>query len=264
MAYDVSLSPGLPSGLPGSLLGLAYRAADAIMAIYATPFETRAKDDRSPVTDADEAAEAVILSGLASLTPGLPVVAEEAAARGEIPDVAGGRFWLVDPLDGTREFIKRNGEFTVNIALIEQGVPVLGVVLTPVDGVAYLATAQGATRHRSRMDAVGEPIAARRVPAAGAVAMTSRSHPEAEAEAWLAGQQVASRMEAGSSLKFCRIAEGLADLYPRFAKISEWDTAAGQAVLEAAGGSVRDLEGQRLRYGKPAFRNSSFIARGRD
>ncbi len=256
----MSFDPTLPAGL----LRLAYDAADAIMAVYATPFETRSKDDRSPVTDADEAAEAVILAGLARLTHDLPVVAEEAAARGEIPDVAGKSFWLVDPVDGTREFIKRNGEFTVNIALIEQGLPVLGVVLTPVDGLAYLGGPQGARCHHGRDDATGQPIAARQIPAQGAVAMTSRSHPEAEAEAWLAGQSIAGRMEAGSSLKFCRIAEGLADVYPRFARINEWDTAAGQAVLEAAGGSVRDLEGRRLRYGKPAFRNPSFIARGRD
>lgn len=256
MAFDPALPPGL--------LRLAYDAADAIMAIYAAPFETRAKDDRSPVTDADEAAEAVILAGLAKLTPSIPVVAEEAAARGEIPAVAGQSFWLVDPVDGTREFIKRNGEFTVNIALIEQGVPVLGVVLTPVDGLAYLGMPQGARRYRGRADAVGEAIAARHVPAEGAVAMTSRSHPEAEAEAWLAGNRIAARMEAGSSLKFCRIAEGVADLYPRFAHINEWDTAAGQAVLEAAGGSVRDLQGRPLRYGKPGFKNPSFIARGTD
>ncbi|WP_374631630.1 3'(2'),5'-bisphosphate nucleotidase CysQ [Ferrovibrio sp.] len=254
--------------LPAGLLRLAYDAADAIMAVYASPFETRTKDDRSPVTDADEAAEAVILAGLARLTPGLPVVAEEAAARGAIPDVAGQSFWLVDPVDGTREFIKRNGEFTVNIALIIEGVPALGVVLTPVDGVAYLGATQkapqGARRHRGRDDAVGEAIAARRVPSAGAVAMTSRSHPEPEAVAWLDGQHIDRCMEAGSSLKFCRIAEGVADVYPRFARINEWDTAAGQAVLEAAGGSVRDMEGRPLRYGKPAFRNPSFIARGLD
>lgn len=246
------------------VLDIARRAGAAILAVYARDFEVEAKADRSPLTEADLAAHALIRDGLAALAPDIPLLSEESAPEDLSERRSWERYWLVDPLDGTREFIKRNGEFTVNIALIEQGAPVLGVVLTPVDGVAYLATAQGATRHRSRTDAVGEPIAARRVPAAGAVAMTSRSHPEAEAEAWLTGQRVASRMEAGSSLKFCRIAEGLADLYPRFAKISEWDTAAGQAVLEAAGGSVRDLEGQRLRYGKPAFRNSSFIARGRD
>ncbi|MBP7062853.1 MAG: 3'(2'),5'-bisphosphate nucleotidase CysQ [Ferrovibrio sp.] len=256
----LSENPALAAGLRA----LAQQAADAIMQVYATPFESRAKDDHSPVTDADEAAEAVILAGLAQLCPGVPVVAEECAARGEIPAIGNGPFWLVDPLDGTREFIKRNGEFTVNIALIEQGRPRLGVVLTPVDGRAYLGTPGGARRFRDATDQNGEPIQARAMPAEGADVLLSRSHPDPELAEWLAGQKVRRRLEAGSSLKFCRIAEGAADLYPRFARISEWDTAAGQAVLEAAGGSVRDWQGRPLLYGKPDFRNPGYLARGRD
>ncbi len=260
----LSDDPARVRTLAQNLRRLAEQAAAAIMAVYATPFESRAKDDKSPVTDADEAAEAVILRGLAELTPGLPVVAEECAARGEIPAIGNGPFWLVDPLDGTREFIKRNGEFTVNIALIEQGRPRLGVVLTPVDGRVYLGTPHGAWRFDGRQDAVGTRIHARAVPAAGADVMVSRSHPDPELEGWLAGQRLHRRLEAGSSLKFCRIAEGVADLYPRFARISEWDTAAGQAVLEAAGGSVRDWQGRPLLYGKPDFRNPGYLARGLD
>ncbi len=256
----LSSDPALALGLRR----LAEEAAAAILAIYATPFETRAKDDRSPVTDADEAAEAVILAGLAKLSPGVPVVAEECAARGDIPVVGKAPFWLVDPLDGTREFIKRNGEFTVNIALIEQGRPTLGVVLTPVDGMAYLGTPQGARRFQGATDQSGQAIRARAMPADGAYVMLSRSHPDPEMDHWLSSQRIRARLEAGSSLKFCRIAEGKADLYPRFASISEWDTAAGQAVLEAAGGSVRDWQGRPLAYGKPDFRNPGYLARGLD
>lgn len=243
---------------------LAEQAANAILAIYGTDFEARPKQDRSPVTDADEAAERIIVAGLRALTPDIPIVAEEATARGETPPHAGERFWLVDPLDGTREFVKRNGEFTVNIALIEHGRPVLGVVLCPVSGECFLGSAAGAWRYGGPGDRNGARISARTQPADGADAMVSRSHPEAAAEAWLATQKIRSRLEAGSSLKFCRIAEGRADVYPRMAQIREWDTAAGQAVLEAAGGSVRDLAGQPLCYGKPEYRNPEFIARGRD
>lgn len=250
--------------LAAALRRLAQLAADAILDVYQTPFEARSKQDRSPVTDADEAAERIIVAGLKALTPDIPIVAEEATARGETPERVGTRFWLVDPLDGTREFVKRNGEFTVNIALIENGEARLGVVLCPVGGLSYLGSPAGAWRYQGNDDFTGARIQARRAPPDGADAMVSRSHPEAAAEAWLSSQKIRSRLEAGSSLKFCRIAEGLADVYPRMARIREWDTAAGQAVLEAAGGSVRDLQGSRLLYGKPDYRNPEFIARGRD
>ncbi len=253
-----------------ALLPLARKAGDAIMAIYATPFVSRAKDDRSPVTDADDAAEEIILAGLQQLTPGIPVVAEELAARGEAPAVGDAPFWLVDPLDGTREFIDRNGEFTVNIALVERGQPVLGIVLAPALEIAWLGSAAGARRF-DRLHPDGKAIAARAVPAIAPQVLVSRNHREPAVESWLQQQLAPETRTVGSSLKFCQIAEGAADLYPRFASISEWDTAAGQAVLEAAGGAVmvwdisaaQPRETGALRYGKSQFRNPAFLARGR-
>lgn len=250
--------------LAATIHRLARDAGAAIMRIYATPFETRTKSDRSPVTDADEAAEAVILRGLAQATPGIPVVAEERVAAGEIPDVAGKAFWLVDPMDGTREFVSRNGEFTVNIALIEDGRPTLGVVYLPVPDIAYLAEGPGKARRFLHDDATGTLIAARQPPDDGLDVLASRSHPDPATEAWLRSVPVRQCVNAGSSLKFCRVAEGSADLYPRLAEIMEWDTAAGHAVVVAAGGSVRTLAGADLLYGKPGFRNPGFIVRGRD
>jgi 3'(2'), 5'-bisphosphate nucleotidase len=246
-----------------ALLTLAYDAGRAVMAVYATEFERRVKDDHSPVTDADEAAEEIILAGLDRLTPGMPVIAEEMAAAGRLPAIGEGPFWLVDPLDGTREFIARNGEFTVNIALVCEAKPRLGVVLAPAQrNTAWLGRPGGAFRFTAP-DSVGEPIAARVAPPFAAVALVSRSHREKEVEAWLARQDRVQTASVGSSLKFCRIAEGAADFYPRFASISEWDTAAGQAVLEAAGGEVVTWDGKPLTYGKPGFRNPGFLARGR-
>lgn len=253
-------------GLAHALLPLARDAGAAIMAVYATPFVARAKDDRSPVTDADDAAEAIILAGLHRLTPDIPVVAEELAARGEAPDVQGGRFWLVDPLDGTREFIERNGEFTVNIALIEQGRPVLGIVLAPAQDVAWLGSPAGALRF-DVANPDGRPIVARAVPRAAPMVLVSRNHREPAVDTWLKQLLGPETRTVGSSLKFCQIAEGHGDLYPRFASISEWDTAAGQAVLEAAGGAVMIWdasyrEAAPLHYGKKDFRNPAFVARG--
>lgn len=255
--------------LADALLPLAHDAGAAIMAIYATAFTSRAKDDRSPVTDADDAAEAVILAGLRKLTPGIPVVAEELAARGEAPDVGDGPFWLVDPLDGTREFIERNGEFTVNIALIENARPVIGIVLAPALEVAWLG-APGGARRFDRLHPDGKAIRARPVPKVSPLVLVSRNHREASVDTWLKQQVAPETKTVGSSLKFCQIAEGAADFYPRFAAISEWDTAAGQAVLEAAGGHVLTWDGpadnprigEALHYGKPDFRNLPFLARG--
>jgi 3'(2'), 5'-bisphosphate nucleotidase len=249
-----------------AVLSLALRAGQAILTIYAGDFAVRAKADRSPVTDADEAAETIIVSGLAMLTPNWPVVAEERVARGETwglaPALSGQPFWLVDPLDGTKEFVHRRDEFSVNIALIENAKPTLGVLHAPVTGVSY-ATA-GADRVL-RIDAQGnrQPITAR-FPGDGLEVLTSRSHGSAADAAWLAGVAVKRVTATGSALKFARIAEGLADAYPRFGPTSEWDTAAGQAILVAAGGSVRAPDGAALTYGKPDFRNSGFIARGRE
>jgi 3'(2'), 5'-bisphosphate nucleotidase len=239
---------------------IARAAGDAILDIYASDFATRAKSDGSPVTEADERADAVIRPALAALNPTIPVVSEEHAA-GHDAAAGTGRFWLVDPLDGTKEFIGRNGEFTVNIALVEDHRPVLGVVLAPALGLLY-AGAIGAGAFVEK-DGLRAPIACRAAPPEGLTVVSSRSHgDEAALERFLAGRRVASATTAGSSLKFCKIAAGEADLYPRLGRTMEWDTAAGHAVLAAAGGRVADLGGSDLRYGKPGFANPHFVALG--
>ena len=248
-----------------ALLPLARRAGDVILAVYATDFAVRGKADASPVTEADERAEVLILAGLAELTPDIPVVSEECAARGELPAAAVGsaRFWLVDPLDGTKEFIKKNGEFTVNIALVEAGRPVLGVVLAPALGRLFAgASGLGAFQE----DGNGRrPLVCRLAPAAGLTVVGSRSHGDGgELDAFLRGKPVSGRVSVGSSLKFCLLAAGEADLYPRFGPTMEWDTAAGHGVLEAAGGRVRTLAGAEFIYGKAGWRNPGFIAEGLD
>jgi 3'(2'), 5'-bisphosphate nucleotidase len=243
-----------------SLLPVARAAGEEILQVYATEFEVRDKDDASPVTEADERAEALILPELTALTPDVPIVSEEAAAAGVLPE-AGSRFWLVDPLDGTKEFVSRNGEFTVNIALVEDGRPVLGVVLCPALGRLYAgAVGEGAFVE----DEEGRrEIACRRPPADGLTIVSSRSHGDADAlEAFLAGRPVASSVPAGSSLKFCLVAAGEADLYPRLGRTMEWDTAAGHAVVSAAGGRVSAVSGGELGYGKPGFENPHFVAEG--
>lgn len=247
--------------LAAELRALAREAGAAILAVYAADFEVRTKADASPVTAADEAAERIILERLARLTPGLPVVAEEAVAAQGAPELPrASDFWLVDPLDGTREFIGRNGEFTVNVALIRDGVPALGVVHAPALGETYWAAGPGEVwRERAGERAA---IAARRPPSGGLVALASRSHMTPETEAWLAARFVQRLAQAGSSLKFCRLAEGAADIYPRLGRTMEWDVAAGHAVLAAAGGAVETLDGSPLRYGKPGFENPWFVARG--
>ena len=242
------------------ITAVAHEAGAAAMQVYATGFEVRGKADRSPVTEADDRAEAVILERLAALTPDIPVISEEQAAAGLAPQ-AGERFWLVDPLDGTREFIQRNGEFTVNIALIEAGAPTLGVVLAPALGRLFAgAVGWGAHTH----DAGGQrSITCRTAPAEGVTVVASRSHGDADAlESFLAEHKVAANTSAGSSLKFCLVAAGEADLYPRLGRTMEWDTAAGHAVLAAAGGRVTTLDGVDLRYGKPGLDNPHFVARG--
>jgi len=248
------------AALRARIAGIARQAGAAIMHVYATDFAVRGKADASPVTEADEQAEALILSELRSLTPRIPIVSEEAASAGQTPDI-GARFWLVDPLDGTKEFISRNGEFTVNIALIEEQRPTLGVVYAPaLDRLFLGAQSLGA---RVEEPAGGRDIACRRVPGAGLTVVSSRSHGDAAAlDRFLEGRTVAASINAGSSLKFCLVAAGEADLYPRFGRTMEWDTAAGDAVLRAAGGRVTELDGRELRYGKPGFANPHFIARG--
>ena len=250
-----------PQALLDALLPIARKAGAAIMDIYATDFAVRGKADASPVTEADERAEALILPALASLTPDIPIVAEEAAAAGRIPSV-GERFWLVDPLDGTKEFINRNGEFTVNIALIENGSPVLGVVFAPaLDRLFAGAAGLGAFVENK---GVRRDIVCRTEPAEGLTVVASRSHGDADALAsFLAGRKIASQTNAGSSLKLCLVAAGEADVYPRLGRTMEWDIAAGDAVLRAAGGIVRTLDGPALRYGKADFANPHFAAWGK-
>lgn len=242
------------------LIPVARQAGEAILAVYAGAFPSRHKADGSPVTDADLAAEAIIVAALSRLTPGVPVVSEEAASEGEAPAV-GGRFWLVDPLDGTREFVDRHGEFTVNIALVEAGVPVLGMVHAPALGELHA----GERGRGAFVEAAGRrsPVRCAAPRAGGLVVVSSRSHGDADAlSRFLRGRKVAATVGVGSSLKFCRVARGEADLYPRLGPTMEWDTAAGQAVLVAAGGRVVTLAGEPLRYGKPGFVNPPFVAAG--
>ncbi len=245
-------------GLLAAVAAIARRAGDLILDVYRTDFAVRGKNDASPVTEADERAEGLIVPALEALAPGVPVVAEEAVAAGRIPQV-GDWFWLVDPLDGTKEFISRNGEFTVNIALVRTGRPVLGVVLAPALGRLFAGVVgQGAWVEEG---GVRRPIRCRAVPAEGLTVVASRSHGDAAAlDAFLAGRRVAALANAGSSLKLCLVAAGEADLYPRLGRTMEWDIAAGHAVLAAAGGRVNTLAGAPLAYGKPGFDNPHFVA----
>lgn len=235
-------------------------AGEVIMQIYATNFSVRGKDDSSPVTEADERAEAVILAALRKLTPDIPIVAEEATAAGE-QVVISNIFWLVDPLDGTKEFINKNGEFTVNIALIDKGVPVLGVVFAPaIDRLFAGAMGQGAYLEEGDMR---RAIQVRPVPEAGFTVVASRSHSDPkELAAFLGDKPIAELRNAGSSLKICLVAAGEADLYPRLGRTMEWDIAAGHAVVRAAGGCLTDLNGKEIGYGKPIFENPHFVVRG--
>jgi len=233
------------------------------------------KADGSPVTAADSAAEAIVEAGLREATPGVPIVAEEAVAGGGVPDLAEAQhFWLVDPLDGTKAFVAGRKDFTVNIGLIGPGgAPVLGVVYAPALGVGWAAAGPGtAVRWREDPEEPGIQIGAdkrmeaRRPPAEGLTVFVSRSHGRREAvEGYLAERKVAKTIARDSSLKMCLIAEGKADLYPRLGPTSAWDTAAAQAVLEAAGGAIEDMEGRALRYAppRPGFLNPHFVARGR-
>ncbi|MEO7431989.1 MAG: 3'(2'),5'-bisphosphate nucleotidase CysQ [Dokdonella sp.] len=248
--------------LAHSAAEIAIRAAAAIMDVYASDFAVDHKDDRSPLTAADLAAHRVIVAGLGALTPELPVLSEESAAIGWDVRSAWTRYWLVDPLDGTREFVKRNGEFTVNIALIDRHRPVIGVVQTPVTGElawawdgggAWLIHAPGETAHRMSTRKRPSPL----------VVAGSRSHASERESVLLAKVGACTKMPLGSSLKFLRIAAAEADLYLRLGLTSEWDTAAGQCVLEQSGGAVLDLEGRPFRYNtKESLLNPEFVAVG--
>jgi len=236
------------------MLDAARAASTAIMEVYLSDFTHESKLDGSPVTIADQRAEAIILKRLAST--GIPVLAEESAAAGIIPTL-GDRYFLVDPLDGTKEFLKRNGEFTVNIALCEAGRPTLGVIVAPATGATFVGGPDGAFEITERD--MREPL--RTVVDGPMKVVASRSHGHDSLEGFCETFQVVEDVSVGSSLKFCLVARGEAQLYPRFTPTSEWDTAAGQAVLEAAGGAVLALDGQPLRYGKGGDNlNPFFIA----
>ena len=246
---------------------ICLEAAIPVMEVYASDFTAEQKEDRSPVTEADQRAEVIILERLASLMPGVPVLAEESFEAGVRPEV-GDRFLLVDPVDGTKEFIKKNGEFTINIALVEEGVPTAGCVYAPalerifIGGESAMA---GTVKPGAGLDqAALSPIQVRTPPEAGKTAVMSRSHADETTKAFAQGEGVTEAVSAGSSLKFCKVAEGEADLYPRFAPTMEWDTGAGHAVLAAAGGRVTNPDGSPFRYAKTetGYKNGPFIAWG--
>ena len=248
----------------------ALAAGKAILDVYNAGPNVTLKSDASPVTEADERAEAIILDHLAAAFPDIPVVAEESVAAGRVPDTEGRSFFLVDPLDGTKEFIKRRDDVTGNIALIRDGVPVAGIVYAPARGVAYGADAGKAQKLIVSSDF---EVAERRdiqCRAKGNVltAVASRSHSSPETESFLKENGIADCTSVGSSLKFCLVAEGLADVYPRFGRTMEWDTAAGDAVLRAAGGRMEMTDGAPFTYGKKNqshdsdFANPNFIAWG--
>lgn len=248
--------------LVNPVVTIAQDAGAAILKVYDTDFKVQEKQDESPLTQADLAAHRCIVAGLSALTPDIPLLSEE----GGMPEFAvrsrWNRYWLVDPLDGTREFVNRNGEFTVNIALIEAGKPVLGVVFVPVSGITYIGCEGMGTR---RMDAAGsiETIRVSTASARPVRVVGSRSHRGSSLDGFLAALGEYEMVPMGSSLKFCVIAEGGADVYPRLGPTSEWDTAAAQAVVEQAGGTVVTLDGKPMSYnGKSAILNPHFLVAG--
>lgn len=258
----------LPADLTGEALArIAIEAGAVIDGFYRDGCAVTHKADQSPVTEADRAAEAIILARLHEIAPGLPIIAEEEAAAGRIPDV-GRIFALVDPLDGTKEFVARSGEFTVNIAIIVDGAPAMGVVYAPAISRLWVADTAGAwtcdVPPGEDLPQARTRIAARRRPSGGLTVIASRSHGTSRADEYLKDFSVAEKISAGSSVKFCRVAEGSADLYPRFGRTMEWDTAAGHAIVRAAGGRVETLDGRPLSYGKVdrGFDNPDFVVWG--
>jgi 3'(2'), 5'-bisphosphate nucleotidase len=250
---------------PQAVIDLARRAGDAILEIYRTDFDVETKDDESPLTKADLAAHRIIAAGLKSLTPDVPLLSEESVPPDFATRRAWQRYWLVDPLDGTKEFINRNGEFAVNIALIENQRPVFGVVGVPAQGTVYWGDLAAGKAFKQGADGI-EPLCGRPLrESEPVVVVASRSHGGERLERYLEqlGERFAgvSRTPVGSSLKLCILAEGRADLYPRLGPTSEWDIAAAHAVLEAAGGSVWAVDGEPIRYNaKESFLNPEFFA----
>ncbi|WP_231746332.1 3'(2'),5'-bisphosphate nucleotidase CysQ [Sphingobium baderi] len=248
------------------LITAAIEAGKAIMAIYDAGFSVETKSDNSPVTQADAAGEKIILEALGRLAGHIPVIAEEEAAAGRIPQTDG-TFFLVDPLDGTKEFIQRRGDFTVNIALIEGRKPVFGIVHAPAKGRIFVGdvhSGEAWSAPVSREGMIGErtPIRVRDLPDTGLSVVASKSHNTPETDAYLDQFDVAERVSFGSSLKICMVATGEADLYPRLAPTCEWDIGAGDAVLRAAGGKLLAPDGAPMAYGKDGFFNPGFVAAG--
>ncbi len=243
------------------IIALAKVAGETAMKVYRQDFAVYRKADASPVTEADVAAEKVIFTGLKALTPDIPAVGEEHVAEGEMPALNGRYFWLVDPIDGTEEFVKKNGEFTVNIGLIDGNTPVFGVVYAPaVDELYFTQSPNQAFQIRDGRTTL---LKTRRVPAEGYTVLISRSHYRPEEAERLVGRRTAAEFRRrGSSLKFCDIAAGSADLYPCTHRTHEWDTAAAHAVLKAAGGVIADEEGRPLTYRKPGLENPYILAFG--
>ncbi|HEV7613057.1 MAG TPA: 3'(2'),5'-bisphosphate nucleotidase CysQ [Steroidobacteraceae bacterium] len=240
------------------LMPIVERAGAAIMQVYGEGFTVQRKDDNTPLTAADLESQRIIIEGLSQLTPGIPILAEESAQAPWTERKTWRELWVVDPLDGTREFVKRNGEFTVNVALVQENEPVLGVVSAPAQGLLYWGAAGVGAFSRTQGAEIPIRVSAPHHPLR---VVGSRSHASAETAGYLArlGPHVLSGI--GSSLKFCLVAAGEADLYPRFGPTSEWDTAAGQALLEAAGGHVTRLDGHRLRYNcRESVINGNFLA----
>lgn len=264
---NTSIAGGISPELREGVIAIARKAATAILAVYDSEFAIQHKDDRSPLTAADLAAHQCIVAGLAALTPDIPVLSEESAHEVATATRRGwSRLWVVDPLDGTREFIKRNGEFTVNIALVDAGEAVFGVVQAPVTGDLWHGSASsGAFRRDGDRDTALRVRAPAQAPLRVAA---SRSHRDARTEAFMSrlAASVDGAVEPvslGSSLKFCRVAEGRLDIYPRFGPTSEWDTAAAQCVLEGAGGAVLDPRGRPFRYNqRETLLNGDFVAIG--
>lgn len=251
------------AGILGELCALARAAGAVEKQIFEGDFKAEIKQDGSPVTIADQKAEEIIIAKLADLTPAIPFLGEESVAAGDIPDISGGTYWCVDPLDGTKEFVGGGGEFTVNIALMENFIPVLGVIYLPMKDVLYAAAGQGTAFMQRAGMKEKTPLAVRQPPENGLTVIESRRHGNPAAiQHFVRGYKVAELAARSSSLKFCAIAEGVADLYPRLAPTCEWDTAAGDAILRAAGGHVLALDGTPLRYGKQEkeFLNPFFAA----
>ena len=247
--------------LTKALMPALYEAGTKIMEIHKRKISSRIKADGSPVSEADEAAEAILLPALAKAAPDIPVVSEENAASHAL--AAASLFFLVDPIDGTKEFLKPDGKgsFTVNIGLVQEGKPIMGLVYAPAFDALYV----GIVGHQAFKIANGVtvPLGVRDVPTTGAVAVASASHRDDETNQWLEAHQISETKSIGSSLKFCLLAEGEADVYPRFGPTMEWDTAAGDAVLRAAGGLVMTTDYAPYPYGKADYRNTAFIAAGK-